>query len=212
MNTSQKKVGIGFWLVWALASAIGFGVGAVLGIGMSLGFVPEGVAFPIFIGAIFGAIGALAQWMVIRRRVPEVDLWVPFSALAFLLAIATTGGMFSRVSTAFNPFFILAGVYGLLGGFLQGLILQKQGVPIGWWIAASILGGLLGSMVTGSVVAAVSTNEAWQVGTTTFFLIWFRLGAPIGLGLGITTGAALVWFLRYPKIESKGEAAMQGTR
>jgi hypothetical protein len=69
----------------------------------------------------------------------------------------------------------------------------------------------LGSTVTGSVVAAVSTNEAWQVGTTTFFLIWFRLGAPIGLGLGITTGAALVWFLRNPKFESMDEAAVQGT-
>jgi hypothetical protein len=208
MKTNQKKVGIGFWLAWVVASAIGFGLGAVLGIGLSIGFIPEGDAFPIFIGSIFGAIGALAQWTVIRKQIPEAGLWIPFSALGFMISLAMTA---SGASPGSNPFFILAGVYGLLGGFLQGLILQKQGVPIGWWIAASILGGLLGSTVTGSVVAAVSTNEAWQVGTTTFFLIWFRLGAPIGLGLGITTGTALVWFLRHPRVESKGEAAMQGT-
>ena len=191
MNTNQKNIGVGFWLAWMLASTLGFGVGAVLGIGIPLGFVPEGAAFPIFFGAIFGAIGSLAQWMIIRRQLPEAGLWVPFSALAFMLAMATMAGMFSRVSPDFNPFFILAGIYGLLGGFLQGLILQKQGVPIGWWIAASILGGLLGSTVTGSAVTAVETEQAWQIGKM-FFLIWFRLGAPIGLGLGITTGAALV--------------------
>jgi hypothetical protein len=212
MNTNQKNIGIGFWLAWVLASAVGFGVGAVLGISIPLGFVPEGAAFPIFFGASFGAIGALAQWMIIRRQVPEAGLWVPFSALAFMLAMATTAGMFSRVSLEFNPFFILAGIYGLLGGFLQGLILQKQGVPIGWWIAASVIGGLLGCTMNGSMVAAVQSDAAWNLGSTMFFSIWFRLGAPIGLGLGITTGAALVWFLRNPRIESKEETAMQGTR
>jgi len=212
MNTNQKKVGIAFWLEWVSASALGFGLGAVLGIGIPLGFIPDGVVLPIFIGAMFGVIGALAQWMILRRRMSEADLWAPFSALAFMLAMATMAGMFSRVSTAFNPFFILTGIYGLLGGFLQGLILQKQGVPIGWWIVASISGGLLGSTMTGSIVSALETNPAWHVGTMTFFLTCFRLGAPIGLGLGITTGTALVWFLRHPKIESKGEAAMQGTR
>jgi len=210
MNTNQKSIGIGFWLAWVLASTLGFGVGAILGIAILVAaHVPEGAAFPILFGAIFGAIGAFAQWMVIRRRIPEAGLWTPFSALAFMLAVAMTAG--SGVSPDFNPFLILAGIYGVLGGFLQGLILQKQGVPIGWWIVASLLGGLLGGAMNGSAVTAVETNEAWRMGTT-FFLIWFRLGAPIGLGLGVTTGVALVWFLRNPRTESRGEAATQGTR
>ena len=99
----------------------------------------------------------------------------------------------------------------LLGGFLQGLILQKQGVPIGWSIAARLLGVLLGGAMNGSAATAVQTNEAWRFGTT-FFLIWFRLGAPIGLGLGTMTGGALVWFLRHPRSKPRSEAASQGAQ
>jgi hypothetical protein len=212
MNTNQKNFGIAFWLVWVLASTVGYGLGAVLGIGILITLrVPVSAGFPIFFGAIFGAIGALGQWTLIRRQISEAGLWIPFSALALMVAVTMTAGMSSGVSPDFNPFLILAGIYGLLGGFLQGLILQKQGVPIGWWIVASVLGGLLGGAMDGSVVTAVETHEAWQI-ETTFFSIWFRLGAPIGLGLGITTGAALVWFLRNPRIESNGETATQGTR
>jgi len=210
MNINQKDIGIGFWLAWVLASALSFGMGAVLGVGTLLTLrVPDSAGFGIFFGAIFGAIGALGQWMIIRRQIAEAGLWIPFSALALMLAVTTGAG--SSVSADFNPFLIIAGIYGLLGGFLQGLILQKQGVPIGWWIAASILGGLLGCTMNGFIATAVETREAWRIGTT-FFSIWFRLGAPIGLGLGITTGAALVWFLRNPKVESDEETAMQGTR
>jgi hypothetical protein len=211
MNINQKDVGWGFWLAWVLASAIGFGLGAVLGIGILITMrVPDSAGFPIFFGAIFGAIGAFGQWMLIRRQISEAGLWIPFSALSFMLAVTMTAGMSSSVSPDFNPFFILAGIYGLLGGFLQGLILQKQGVPIGWWIAASLLGGLLGGAMNGSAAAAVQTNEAWRFGTA-FFLIWFRLGAPIGLGLGIMTGGALFWFLRHPKSRATA-ATTQGAQ
>ena len=208
MNTSQKYIGIGFWLVWVLASTLGFGVGPILGVAIPTIVHVERIAFPILFGAIFGVIGAFAQWMMIRRQAQEAGLWIPFSAVVFMLAVAFAASGGPNISPDFNPFFIIAGIYGLLGGFLQGLLLEKRGVPIGWWMAASVFGGFLGCMMNGSAVAAVSTNEAWQMGTTTF-LIWFRLGAPFGLGLGITTGAVLLWFSRNPKIESKDEAVGQ---
>ena len=213
MQTNQKNIGIGFWLAWVLASTLGFGAGAVLGIAILLASrVPDSFAFPIMFGSIFGVIGASAQWMVFRRRMPEAGLWIPFSAVSFMLAVAAAASISSRVSPDFNLFFIIASIYGLIGGSLQGLILQKQGVPISWWMATSVIGGLLGCTMNGSAVAAVSTNEAWNVGSTTFFLIWFRLGAPLGLGLGVVTGATLIWFSRNPRIESQDAAAMQGTQ
>jgi hypothetical protein len=211
MHTNQKNIGIGFWLAWVLASAVGFGVGAVLGIAILLAAgVPDSFAFPILFGAIFGAIGASAQWMLIRRQISEAGLWIVFSALAFMLAVVVAAS--PGISPGFNPLIILAGFYGLLGGFLQGLIVEKRGIPIGWWVAASVVGGMLGGAMNSSAIAAVSSNEAWRIGTLTFFSIWFRLGAPIGLGLGITTGATLFWFSRNPKVESNEETALQGTR
>jgi hypothetical protein len=211
MNTNLKNFGIAFWLAWVLASTLGFGLGAVLGIVALLAArIPDSVGFPILFGAIFGAIGAFAQWIVIRKQISEAGLWVPFSALAFMLAVITAAS--PNISPDFNPLFILAGIYGLLGGCLQGLILEKQGIPIGWWIGASVIGGILGCIMNGSAIAAVSSNEAWQIGTMTFFSIWFRLGAPIGLGLGITTGAVLFWFSRNPKSEAITDAARQGAQ
>ena len=211
MNTNQKNIGVGFWLAWVLASTLGFGFGAVLGIGILLASrIPEGAGFPVLFGAIFGAIAAFAQWIIIRRMMPDAGLWIPFSALAFMVAVAMTAS--ANVSPDSNPLLILAGAYGLLGGFLQGLILQKQGVLIAWWIVASLLGGLLGGAINGSAVSAFGTNAAWQPGTIEFFLIWFRLGAPLGLGLGLTTGTALVWFLRNPKARVMPDTASQSAQ
>jgi hypothetical protein len=210
MHTNQKNIGIGFWLAWVLASAVGFGVGPILGVAILTTARVEGIAFPILFGAVFGVIGTLGQWMLIRRQAPEAGLWVPFSTMAFVLAVISAAS--PNISPDFNSLLILAGIYGLLGGFLQSLILTKRGMPIGWWIVASILGGLLGAAVNGSAIAAVDSKAAWQLGTLDSFLIWFRLGAPIGLGLGITTGATLIWFLRNPKVDSNEETAMQGTR
>ena len=213
MNTNQKNIGVAFWLTWVLSSTIGFGLGAILDIAALLGMrTPDSVGFPILFGAIFGAIGAFAQWTVIRRQIQNVDLWIPFSALAFMLAVATAASMDSRLSSYLNPFFVIAAIYGLLGGFLQGLILEKQGVFIGWWIIASLVGGLIAGAMNGSALAAVQGNAAWQPGTIEFLLIWFRIGAPIGLGLGITTGAALVWFSRNPKSGKIADTASQSAQ
>src|SRR5690242_7725768 len=120
MNTNLKNFGIAFWVVWVLASVAGFGLGAVLSIAALLGAgVPDSFALPIMFGAIFGAIGAFAQWIVLRRQIQNVDLWIPFSALAFMLAVAAAASMDSRMSSQINPFFVIAAIYGLLGGLLQ---------------------------------------------------------------------------------------------
>ena len=132
MNTNQNNVGIGFWLAWVLASAIGFGVGAVVGIALLIvARIPESPAFPILFGIIFGAVGGLAQWIVLRRQIPESGLWIPFTALGLMLAIVMSASVAQQVA---NPIFIVAVIYGVIAGFLQWLILEKPGVPVGWWI------------------------------------------------------------------------------
>lgn len=213
MNTNQKNFGIAFWLAWVLASALGFGIGAVLGIAALLGArIPDSVGFPILFGAIFGAIGAFGQWIVLCKQIQNVDLWIPFSALAFMLAVAAAASMDSRMSSQINPFFVIAAIYGLLGGLLQGLILKKQEGFIGWWIIASLVGGLVAGAMNGSALAAVQGHAAWEPGTLEFILIWFRIGAPIGLGLGVTTGAALFWFSRKPRSGTIVDTASQSAQ
>jgi DMSO reductase anchor subunit len=64
--------------------------------------------------------------------------------------------------------------------------------------------GLTGAVMNSSVLDILKTNAAWQeMWTLNFFWIWFCLGAPFGLGLGITTGIALIWFSRNSMIGSE---------
>ena len=100
MNTNQNNIGIGFWLAWVLASAIGFGLGAIAGIVILYAArVPEGPAFPILFGIIFGTVGGFAQWLILRRQIPESGLWIPFSALGFMMAVATAASIHRSEST-----------------------------------------------------------------------------------------------------------------
>jgi hypothetical protein len=55
MNTNQNNVDIGFCFSWVLASTLGFGVGAVLGIVILVAaHVPDSLAFTILFGGVFG--------------------------------------------------------------------------------------------------------------------------------------------------------------
>ena len=214
MNANQKDVGWGFWLWWVLASAIGFCVGSILGFIMPIfANINHPVAFGILFATVFGAVGGLAQWLVLRRQIPEVGLWAPASALGFVIAagiVAIVASMDQQVASNSNIFFLFAAVYGVTGGFLQWLILRRQGVAVGWWLAANLLGSLLGIALATPSIAALGSGNRYPSALFILILLWF--GAALGVGLGVTTGGALVWLLRHPKSGPRKEAATQDAR
>lgn len=204
MNANQNHVGRGFYLQWVLASAIGFGVGAILGMVMAIyADINTPVAFAISFGIVFGAVGGLAQWLILRRHIPEVGLWAPASALGFMITIGISASMDQSVWFLFIP------VFAVTVGLVQWLILRKQGVPVGWWLAANLLGSLLGMALSYPALTAI---QAERYAGAVFVMILFGFGAAFGIGLGVTTGGALVWLLRHPKSGPSAESATQGTR
>lgn len=116
-----------FWLSWVLASGVGFGVGA--GIGRTaakalLGSVGRdaqggsilGAAGILLACAVAVSVGALAQWLVIRRRARLAGLWVLPTAALFASYVLPTGDM---------P--------ALAGGAIFGIVLGAiVGVPLAW--------------------------------------------------------------------------------
>jgi hypothetical protein len=211
MNTNQNNIGRGFYLQRVLASAMGFGVGAILGMLASIALLPRDtspVVFAASFGVLFGAVGGLAQWLVLRRKIPEVGLWVPASALGFMVAmgIAESGKQGTSNPNAFASLF--AAIFGVTSGLLQWLNLRKQGVTVGWWLAANLLGSLLGIVLS---IPALTAMQTWGSGAR-FIMILLGFGAPFGLGLSVITGGALVWLLRRPKSGPRAEVATQGTR
>lgn len=157
MNTNRNDVSKGFYLQWILASTIGFCVGSIVGFLMPIFInLSNPVAFGILFATVFGAIGGLAQWLVLRRHIPDVSLWVLTSALGFMIAAGIVASLRSQqVLSTFNIFFLFAAIYGVIGGFLQWLILRKQGVTIGWWLAANLVGSLFGSALNYPASAAL---------------------------------------------------------
>jgi hypothetical protein len=120
-------IGIGQWLVmksrinrtrwWILASIIGFGIGkdvadpVALAVSGPMGSVLGGLAIGMSLG--------VAQWLVLRRHVPEARWWIVASAIAWAVGWA----IISSVDTeAAGASIAVAYVIGAIGAAVAGLV------------------------------------------------------------------------------------------
>jgi hypothetical protein len=190
MNTNQMNTGRGYWLAWFLASIMGYGMGAFLGMYFAYGFFdrdPFDVTMGVTLGTVMGATGGYFQWVVLRERIAGAGLWGLASALGFGSAM----GAIVAADTGEN--YVMAGVlvgsvFGVASGILQWLILRRKVPRAGWWPLANLLGSLVGAIAI-PIVASILEAGHWKLGVLTFGLVF-------GAGNGAITGAALVWLLR----------------
>lgn len=190
MNENQNNVGRGYWLAWFLASATGYGMGALLGLFFAYGIFdrdPFDILMGVTLGTVMGATGGYFQWVVLRERLAGAGLWGLASALGFGLTMGTI------IAADIGENYAMAGVligsiFGVVGGILQWLILRRKVSRAGWWLLANLFGSLFGAIALpiASVIFAVGK---WELGVMTFGLVF-------GAGNGAITGAALVWVLR----------------
>jgi hypothetical protein len=154
---------------WVLGLAGGFAVGFAYG-GTVGGIASQGV-----FGAVLGASIGMLQWVVLRRQISRAGWWVLATTLGMGGGFALIRAMTPRVSLLLGggPLYGTAngGLFGILVGTLQGLVLRRQVARAGWWVLTSAV--------------------AMSVG--------FALDQVVGQLVGIaTTGTALVWLLREP--------------
>ena len=190
MNTDQMNTGRGYWLAWFLASAMGFGVGAVLGGSFAYRFFPTDTfdaANGITLGIVMGAAGGYFQWVVLRERIAGAGLWGLASALGFGSAMGAPAAANAAENLAMAGF-LIPSVFGLVGGILQWLILRRKVPRAGWWLLANLLGSLVGA-ISFPMAMAISETGNWGLAMMTFGLVF-------GAGNGAITGAALIWLLR----------------
>jgi hypothetical protein len=174
----------GLWLEWVVATALGTAVGGAL---MSVGdFSPyasmywsrgdvagtKGIIFGL--AGVFALTVGLAQWAVLRDRLPNAVWWV-FASLPFVLV-----GQLDPI----QPGVVVRG-FGV--GVAQFLVLRHSVSWAGVWIPACVMGWTIG------VAAGNATAEAMgvAVGNTV-----------IGVVVGVITGPVLVWLMRQiPDLE-----------
>ena len=158
MNANQMHSDRGYWLAWFLASVMGFGVGAVLGVSSAYRFFPPDTfdtAHGITLGIVMGAIGGYFQWVVLRERITGTGLWGLASALGFGSAMGLLIAAGPAENDATAGVVIVGSAFGVVSGILQWLILRRKVRRAGWWLLANILGSLVGATAV-PIAAAIS--------------------------------------------------------
>ena len=186
MKTEHTNVGWGFGLAWLLASSIGYGIGAFMGMSTAWRFLPA-VDFGITTGTVMGITGGYFQWVVLRERIAGAGLWGLASALGLGAAI---GAIFAtdQENNAMAGMVILGSVFGVVSGILQWLILRGKLARSGWWLLANLFGSMIGAIAL-PIASPMLEPGQQELGMMT-------LGLLFGAGNGAITGAALLWMLR----------------
>ncbi|GAF89722.1 unnamed protein product, partial [marine sediment metagenome] len=145
MKDKGSQVGWGFWLLWVLASTVGWSVGFLMGfvLGDIIGGVLGDWLEPLFFGIVLGIVIGLLQRLVLRRRVYGVGWWVLTSAAGgYGIALAGFEVLFLSLESL-GALLSLIGVVALGGavtGTLQWLVLRGQVSRASWWVLASTVG------------------------------------------------------------------------
>jgi hypothetical protein len=209
-----------FWLRWVAANAVaevlGLGLAAAVGVGMILGVgEPKSLAVAVMMagvmiaaGACEGVIVGVAQWMVLRRRLPRLQRrdWVLATAMGSL--VAWTLGMAPSTLAVLNQdassptpepsdllVYVLAAAMGAALGVVLGIpqwrVLRRYVQRAHWWVWANAAAWLAGMPLVflgagSSPVGAPPWSVALMIALTI---------AAAGATVGAIHGAALLWLL-----------------
>lgn len=176
------------WLWWVVAGVVGWGLG--WGLGWSeVEFWSVDIAAAEYGGVVVGVtvVGVL-QWLMLRRQIARAAWWIVASLVSGVVAggviygVGGDAGFTAEVTRDLDVGWVVeAGLYGVVLGVLQWLVLRGQVALSGLWVVASTVGWIVGDPVCSSLMG---------FGT----LSWVVFGAVYGA----ITGLVLVWLLRQP--------------
>ncbi|NEQ73026.1 MAG: hypothetical protein F6K23_08020 [Okeania sp. SIO2C9] len=141
---SSQQVGWGFLLQWVLANFVGGAVCGYVAVAVTdaIGTNSNAMIW-VIIGATFGLVIGLTQWLVLRTKLSQTGWWILATALSFVISF-TVGMLVSEalsLSAADNvPITLIGGAIGAVIGLTQWLVLRTKLSQTGWWILATTLG------------------------------------------------------------------------
>jgi hypothetical protein len=219
---ANQHTAAGLWIRWVMANSIAesVGLGAAFGIGAILFpylsapgilIALATVAVAVLAGTLIeGTVVGTAQWIVLRRLLPEMKwrAWVLATSagafvawtLGMLPSTLMSAGYESGGSSPTEPseamVYGLAALMGLAAGTILGapqwFVLRRHVRRAALWIGANAL-----AWVPGMVLAFVAANFIFSAssGAGTLVLASVTLAA-IGAIVGAIHGLALVWLVR----------------
>jgi hypothetical protein len=173
----DRRSGWTLGILWIGATAAGWAVGWALG--AAAGETEGGPVSAFFGGSLSGAL----QWQALRKRLSGASWWVAASVLGWgagvLAGLALKSATAGVVKATVGAPIALA-----LVTTMQWMYLRRQVSQSGWWFLANVAALGVGSGVVLAFSALIGTPLEGAPG-----------GAVLGLGIGATTGGALVWLL-----------------
>ena len=200
-----------FWIQWVLASIIGWSAPWVVFWILSWLLFRGEAALDAFLGWSMGAgmgwaVAGIAQWDILRRRVPQSGRWVSASAMGGIVGtivsvlvwiLLTLVSYLSWGLWELRPIMLAVVLWGTVGfvvGMAQWVILRKRAPQSGWWVLASTVGGVVGGLVAAGVLMLLGEVE-YVLGPVTVgkLAVSGAMGAAV---VEATTGFVLIMLLR----------------
>lgn len=187
-----------FWILWIAANGVGTVLGTItfyilaLFLGLFSGpslpgqYTDAEIARRLVVGDFqaflpFGALIGLMQWLVLQQHLAKSGAWFLTSAVAMFVGTAASDllPIFLRLPSISIELFIQWGLFGLVSGLLQWIILQRQVHYARWWILANLLAGSLAGIFFTDDLGLIGGCLGWAfsgiiTGGVMFFLLQKR--------------------------------------
>ena len=183
------------------------------------------VLLSVLSGLIAGALVGLFQWLVLRRRLAGLGMWIPATAVGFgivyllkaayfLLRLSETSGFQERLQQPFLPYFFIATpILGALSVALsQWLVLRREVPRSCWWVLIMPVGTILALYFPGAVHIPYEDINSWifrlatktSIGVIPLTKVVYPLPHLVeGIVLGAVTGVVIVMLIRASKKQSR---------
>lgn len=170
---------IGWWALWLL-TFLGFPVGG--GLAYLLLKAVDGPLKGLVAGAIAGAFIGLAQWLVLRQRIPLEWWWIALTSAGLAAGLSISVAVFG-INTSDWTFIVRAVIVGLMVGLAQWFLLRQYSPLALIWVLTIVVAWSLGWLI--SRTAGVDLSYSWAVFGSTGAIVFAAL-----------TGLIMLWLLR----------------
>lgn len=183
------------------------------------------ILLSVLSGLIAGALVGLFQWLVLRRRIAGLGMWIPATAVGFgidyllkaiyfLLRLSETSGFQEPLQQPFLPYFLFATpiLGALFIGLSQWLVLRREIPRSGWWVLIMPVGTVLSRRFAGVPPLLYGDLNSWifrlatktSIGVVPLTKVAYPLPYLVeGIVLGAIAGVVIVMLIRATKKQSR---------
>lgn len=183
-------------------------VASVTGGGFTGGSSPLLLILIVF-RLVSGALGGAAQWLVLKQWLPSIRPWVLATSLGNAIALAMINGLWAATlmppasgfiggmmpPMSVLPQFLFDGIYGILLGVAQWLVLRTKVPQAGWWVLVSSV-GMIATSIGMDVLQRLIGPMGIDVSQSAWNPFFWVIAAVSTVLYAAITGGFLVWSLR----------------